>query len=158
MLKVSEIAFEEHLEEHSKSIVSNENKIYKEVSEIVQRLLKANKDLPQIHDKSWTIILVDENTENAFVLPTGHIFLFRGMYENCCMQNGQLNKDRLAVILAHEMAHAILNHTAETLTMVNFLQGILLIPMAVLWAFIPSDGIAFITHWFVEKVLCLKQL
>ena len=34
----------------------------------------------------------------------------------------------------------------------NFLNGLLIIPMAVLWAFIPSEGIAFITDRFVRKV------
>ena len=32
------------------------------------------------------------------------------------------------------------------------MSGLLIIPMAVLWAFIPSEGIAFITDKFVRKV------
>jgi Zn-dependent protease with chaperone function len=27
------------------------------------------------------------------------------------------------------------------------------LPMTVIWAFIPSDGIAFITHWFIKKAV-----
>lgn len=153
-LKISETSLENNLAEYSETILPSDNPVYKQVSGIAQRLLQANKDLPGIQGKDWTIILVNEDIINAFVLPTGHIFVFEGMYRKCSTE-GELNADQLAMILGHEMAHAILNHTAETLTMTNFLQGCLLIPMAVLWAFIPSDGIAFITHWFVEKVVHL---
>ena len=41
---------------------------------------------------------------------------------------------------------------AEALNYANFLNGLLIIPMAVLWAFIPSAGIAYITDKFVQKV------
>ena len=29
----------------------------------------------------------------------------------------------------------------------------MLVPMAVLWAFIPTDGIALITDWFIHKFI-----
>ena len=38
------------------------------------------------------------------ILQNGQIFVFRGMVDMC------LNDDQLAIILSHEMAHAVLNH------------------------------------------------
>ena len=52
------------------------------------------------------------------------------------------------------MAHAVLGHVAEKLTLGSFVQLCLFVPMAVLWAFIPSDGIALVADWFIDKVLC----
>lgn len=43
---------------------------YRRVVQVAQRLLKANQDLPIIHDKEWSITVVDEEHQaNAFVLP-----------------------------------------------------------------------------------------
>ena len=66
------------------------------------------------------------------------------MWNFCCDQEGNLNEDKLGMILGHEMAHAILFQTAEKLSLTN------LTVLAVKWAFIPSDGI---THWFFKKAV-----
>ena len=89
------------------------------------------------------------------------------------------NDDQLAVVLGHEMAHAVLGHVPEKLTLASFVQVfivrspgslleqipyyditmitvycqmVLLVPMAFLWALLPNDGIAFVADWFVQKV------
>ena len=87
------------------------------------------------------------------MLPSGHIFVFQGMLDFCSDNEGHLNEDKLAIIIGHEMAHAVLGHAAEKLSLTNLMDAILLVPMAVIWAFIPSDGIAFITHWFTKQVV-----
>jgi hypothetical protein len=58
---------------------------------------------------SWgSISVIDEpKIKNAFVLPTGQIFFFTGMLSLCD------NDQQSGVILAHEMAHAVLAHGAE---------------------------------------------
>ena len=57
------------------------------------------------------------------------------------------------MVLAHEFSHVVLNHVAEKLSYVNLLYLGLLVPMAVLWAFIPTDGIALVTDWFIHKFI-----
>merc|ERR1711860_134423 len=84
--------------------------------------------------------------QNAFVLPNGHIFVFNGMLDLCS------NDSQLGVVIGHEIAHALLNHTGEKLTYINFISALLFIPMAVIWAFLPNDGIALVTDWFINKV------
>ena len=44
-------------------------------------------------------------------------------------------------------------HIPEKLTMASFVQLVLLVPMAVIWAIVPNDGIALITDWFINKVV-----
>ena len=63
-----------------------------------------------------------------------------------------VNDDQLAIIIGHEMAHSILGHGAEMLTMASFVHVIMLVPMAVLWALLPNDGIALVCDWFMDKV------
>ena len=78
------------------------------VAQVVTQLLNANNDLEQIHEHKWsTSVINDDNIRNAFVLPSGQIFVFTGMLSLCD------NDQQLGVILAHEMAHTVLAHGAE---------------------------------------------
>ena len=45
--------------------------------------------------------MVEDDVQNAFVLPNGNIFIFTGMLEICD------NDDQLAMILAHEMGNCL---------------------------------------------------
>ena len=144
---ISKEVFENDLQEYEDCIIPGNNHLYERVVRVSNRLLKGNRDIRQIYDKSWTVTVVDLPIKNAYVLPSGNIFVFKGMLDLC------FNDDQLAIILGHEMAHAVLGHSAEKLTMASFVQLVLLVPMAVLWAIVPNDGIAIITDWFINKVV-----
>ena len=90
--------------------------------------------------------IIDLPVENAFVLPGGNIFVFQGMLDLC------QNDDQLAVILGHEMSHAILGHAAEQITRENFTSMVMLLPMAVLWALLPYDVLAVTCDWMMDRV------
>jgi predicted Zn-dependent protease len=62
------------------------------------------------------------------------------------------NDDQLGIVLSHEVAHTLLNHAAEQLSYINFLSALLILPFAVMWAFLPNDGIALVADWFFNKV------
>jgi len=147
--KIARVEFDNLLEELGPQIYPQGNKIYDRVVNVSNRILQGNRDLRQIYDKNWTVTVVDLPTENAFVLPTGNIFVFKGMLDLC------ENDDQLGIILGHEMAHTVLGHTAEKLTLISFLQMVLLVPMAVLWAMMPNDGVALVANWFIDKVIHL---
>jgi len=53
-----------------------------------------------------TIKVLDDDTVNAFALPDGHLFIFRGLLEEC------QTDDMLAGILAHELVHIFHRHHA----------------------------------------------
>lgn len=78
----------------------------------------------------------------------GNIFVFSGMLTFC-----DASDDELAVALSHEIAHCLLGHAAENLSYVNFVHMALLVPLAVLWALLPNDGIAIVADWFSRKVV-----
>lgn len=111
---------------------------------VANRIIMANEELK---DKKWTVTVIADPTQNAMVLPSGNIFVHTGMMDICD------NDDQLGVVLAHEFSHVVLNHVAEKLSYVNLLYLSMLVPMAVLWAFIPTDGIALITDWFIHKFI-----
>ena len=147
--KISRIEFENLLEDLGPSIVPQNDPTYERVVSVSNRILQGNKDIRQIYDKIWTVTVVDLPVQNAFVLPTGNIFVFKGMLNLCT------NDDQLGIILGHEMAHTVLGHGAEKLTMASFVQMALLVPMAVLWAMMPNDGVALVANWFIDKVIKL---
>ena len=50
------------------------------------------------------------------------------------------------------LAHALLNHNSEELCKSNLMTLGLIVPLAVLWAIVPNDGIALIADWFFHQV------
>jgi len=146
MKSISKNEFENMIEEFQDYILPNNHREYERVARVSNRLLNGNKDLRQIYDKNWTITVINQPIQNAMVLPSGNIFIFRGMLDLC------KNDDQLAVIIGHEMAHSILGHVAEKLTLASFVQVVLLVPMALLWALMPNGGIAIVCDWFIDKV------
>lgn len=56
---------------------------------------------------NYQIYFVDDMTENAFALPGGHIFIYRGILEKILK-----NEAQLAVVIGHEVGHVELYHCA----------------------------------------------
>ncbi len=57
------------MEDFSGKIVPPQHPCYRRVTRVANRLLKANKDLPQIYTKNWTVTVLEDPSFNAFVLP-----------------------------------------------------------------------------------------
>ncbi|KAI3642276.1 hypothetical protein MP228_011831 [Amoeboaphelidium protococcarum] len=58
----------------------------------------------------WEINVIDQDEQNAFVLPNGKIFVFTGLLKMI------ENESQLATVLAHEICHVYARHTAEKLS------------------------------------------
>lgn len=56
----------------------------------------------------WEINVIGSNTVNAFCMPGGKIAVYSGL-----IQQLKLNDDELAMVLGHEMTHAVLEHSRE---------------------------------------------
>ncbi|GFO03230.1 metalloendopeptidase oma1, mitochondrial [Plakobranchus ocellatus] len=119
------------------------------VLDVAERLLRANPELSQMKFDKWNVYVIKDPMVNACVLPTGDMFVFNGILE---IANTQ---DQLAIILGHEMAHAVLEHGVEELSLASLVDVLVIFSLAALWCIIPSDGIAVITHWFYNKVIKL---
>lgn len=77
--EVSEEEFQTLLQTYQSHILDPSNPVCRRIRKMAERLLNANSHLQQIHDKKWSITVVDASSiENAFVLPNGQIFVFTG--------------------------------------------------------------------------------
>lgn len=64
-------------------------------------------------DLDWEFHVVNSDQVNAFAVPGGHIYVFRGLIERT---HGY---DELAGVLAHEIAHVDERHSAEQMGQAN---------------------------------------
>jgi predicted Zn-dependent protease len=64
-------------------------------------------------DLTWTFDIVNSDQVNAFAVPGGHIYVFRGLIERA------EGYDEFAGAVAHEIAHVDLRHSAEQMGQVN---------------------------------------
>lgn len=131
--QITDIEAQALLLAYEDKILPSGHALYKKVVETATRLIQANQDLPQIRKKEWKVSVIDDDSMvNAFVLPSGQIFVFTGMLKECTTD------DQLGVILAHEISHTILSHVEEKMSTTHVLDLLLLIPLVTLWAFFPQ--------------------
>ena len=82
--------------------VYNDAKLQAMVEQTVERLVAAS-ERPDLHYK---ITLLNSQSINAFALPTGQLYVTRGI---AALANDELE---LASVLAHEMGHVVARHAA----------------------------------------------
>ncbi|XP_075527776.1 metalloendopeptidase OMA1, mitochondrial-like [Dermacentor variabilis] len=147
--KISDFEFEMQYELFKPHLLPSVHPVYHRVVRVANQLLHGNRDIPEIHDVTWSVSVIDSPMKNAFVMPNGQIFVFAGMLEVCG------NDEQLGNVLAHEMAHCVLGHGAEQVSYAQLIDFALVGFLAAIWAIMPTDGIAVVTHWFFEKVVSL---
>jgi predicted Zn-dependent protease len=59
--------------------------------------------------RDWRYYVVDDTIVNAFAVPGGHIFVFRGLLERTA------SSAEVAGVLGHEIAHVVLRHSVDQL-------------------------------------------
>nr|KAG5710267.1 hypothetical protein BaRGS_008983 [Batillaria attramentaria] len=137
------------MEEFKDKMLPPDHPMVQRVLRIGQRLLQTNPEVQKlVNFEKWKVAVIqDPKTINAFVLPTGQIFVFTGILDFAS------NDDQLAVVIAHEMAHAILSHGIEQVSYAQLLDFTIIAAMAAIWCILPTDGLAVITQWFYNKFL-----
>ena len=111
------------------SQVITTGKLPKEVQDIAQRLVEAapkvekyladTEGTPANTDWSayqWQVSLIQSDQVNAFCLPGGKIAVYTGIIPVA------KNDDGLAVIMGHEIAHALLRHGGERMAQQKLVQ------------------------------------
>jgi metalloendopeptidase OMA1, mitochondrial len=92
------------------------------VRRVASRLIEAAQKMPELAGSqlpslsSTDVYVVESPVANAFVLPGGQMFVMTGMLAPSQDTNG------LATVLAHELAHAILDHAGERLALATILS------------------------------------
>ncbi|XP_053205026.1 metalloendopeptidase OMA1, mitochondrial-like [Panonychus citri] len=144
---IADIEFQSSLAVYKDKLFPANHPICRRIERVAMRILNANQDIKQIFTKNWTVTVVDApEIKNAFVTPTGQIFVFSGILNIC------QNDDQLGVILAHEMAHSICGHAAELLSYTSWIDFIAMIGIALIWALPYSDFLAAAFHYILAKI------
>jgi predicted Zn-dependent protease len=87
------------------------------ISIAAEDFLRQNGQANKVRDYAWEFNLIqDDNTLNAFCLPGGKVAVYTGIMNLAEHENG------LAVIVAHEVAHAIANHGGERMSQMILAQ------------------------------------
>ena len=76
----------------------------------VETYLKNNGMASEIQNFSWEFNLVQNNEANAFCMPGGKIVVYEGLLPYT------QNEASLAIVLGHEIAHAVAKHSAEQMS------------------------------------------
>lgn len=93
----------------------SENQAWKDaVQRTGERIAKA-ADAP---DFQWEFRLLASETKNAFCLPGGKVAVYEGIVPYCQNEAG------LAVVMSHEIAHALAHHGAERMSQQAGVQGV----------------------------------
>ncbi|WP_372871033.1 M48 family metallopeptidase [Shewanella sp.] len=83
--------------------ISKDSKINAYVACVANRVTAA---LPN-NNEHWEVVVFDSPQVNAFALPGGHIGVYTGLLKVA------ENQDQLAVVLGHEVAHVLAQHSNE---------------------------------------------
>ncbi|KAI1892017.1 hypothetical protein AGOR_G00149660 [Albula goreensis] len=147
-MELADVTAEGYMEEYKDKFVPSEDPRHKLVETVVKHLAQRNKDISEVASVPWSVHVVDSPTMNAFVLPNGKVFIFTGMLEAVA------DIHQLTFILGHEMAHALIGHSAEQASMSHVVDFLSLILLTAIWAVCPRDSLAALGQWIQAK---LKQ-
>ncbi len=85
-------------------------RVGKKIAAATEQYLKNNGLSAEISNFSWEFKLVKDNQINAFCMPGGKIVVYEGLLKLVS------SDDELAVVLGHEVAHAVAKHSNERLS------------------------------------------
>ena len=82
-----------------------------DIKSAVEVYYRANKLAADLKDFAWEFNVVDDpNTVNAFCMPGGKVVVYTGILKVT------QNEDALAVVMGHEIGHALANHGNERMS------------------------------------------
>jgi predicted Zn-dependent protease len=84
-----------------------------QLNAVVQRVGQRIAQAANQPNYKWQFFVIDKDVLNAFCLPGGKVFVYKGLFR------AVQNEDQLAVVIGHEVAHAIARHGAERMSMMQ---------------------------------------
>ena len=125
------------------ALAANDQPQLKRLRAIAQRIIPhAMAWNPRAKDWRWEVNLLGSSQINAFCMPGGKIVFYTGILEKL-----KLSDDEVAMVMGHEMAHALREHARERMAKTAATQGIASVLGAIAsskWGIDPSisDGVA----------------
>ncbi len=91
------------------TLLSSNHALSIRVRNIAERIIpNAYSYNPRSKDWQWSVNLISDNQSNAFCLPGGKIAVYTGLINNL-----NATDDEIAVVVGHEIAHALQEHARE---------------------------------------------
>ena len=124
----------------ARSCDANARELVRTVNEIGLRLQNAAVELEQdllaqgyaftpVADQfDWTYNVINSDAPNAFCLPGGYVAVYTGILDVTGNYDGQVDMrdiddvDKLAVVMGHEIGHALAHHGAERMSQQQVVQ------------------------------------
>lgn len=85
-------------------------RVGKNIAAATEAYLKQNGLSSEISNFAWEFALVKSDEVNAFCMPGGKIVVYEGLLPLCA------SEDELAVVVGHEVAHAVAKHSNERMS------------------------------------------
>lgn len=82
----------------------------KKIRQAVERYFQQQGNSSLLNGYQWEFVLVQDKTPNAFCLPGGKVVVYDGILPYTKTETG------LAVVLGHEIAHAVAKHSNERIS------------------------------------------
>lgn len=142
MRDLDDIIFKEELEGAGSGLLSRDSAEVQTVMRVGNRLVQAHSSLAT---KMWQVAVIDSPEVNCYCLSSGRIVIYTGMLQSC------ENEDQLAAVLAHEMAHVLLQHQNIKLSH-ECLVDALMLPITFLsWCLSSSDLLSLLLTGLVKE-------
>lgn len=114
VLSLSSQEYTKYMQTAKKSTDQANTQLVKRVGQrlasAVEQYLIANNMAEEVKNYSWEFNLVKDNAANAFCMPGGKIVVYEGLLPYT------QNEASLAIVLGHEIAHAVAKHSAEQMS------------------------------------------
>ena len=85
-------------------------RVGRRITQAVEEYFASQNMSSALNGFSWEFILIDDPVVNAWCMPGGRVAFYTGILPVCA------NEDGIAVVMGHEIAHAVANHGAERMT------------------------------------------
>lgn len=141
MIGMSSTAYGEFLTENKQNVLPQSDeraarvtRIGKKITAAVNQYLQEKGAMNRVEGFDWQYNTVDDPTLNAWCMPGGMIVFYTGILELC------QTDDEVAVIMGHEVAHAIARHGNERMSTAMAAQGLNLAAMVALQSSNPAQS------------------
>ncbi|KAK0263025.1 hypothetical protein LTS09_003002 [Friedmanniomyces endolithicus] len=98
--------YRQTMQEFGGKLMGPDSREHKMVQRVMDRLIPHSG----LEGEAWEVHVIDDPMQNAFVIPGGKVFVFRGILD---VAQGD---DGLAAVLGHEIAHNVAHHAAERMS------------------------------------------
>jgi len=120
LVGMSLTSYKQFLSENKLSTDANKTKLVKDVGNkiatSVEQYLKANGLESRLRDFDWEFNLVEDDIPNAWCMPGGKVVFYTGILPYTKTEAG------LAVVMGHEIAHAVARHGNERMSQALLIQ------------------------------------